>query len=114
MDFHEADKHLSQVVNSTLIDGPQTITLLGKPIVIVVSFEGYRKLTQSRPSLSQFFRQSPLHDIELELNRSSDIPRVSAPPLHPRPDSDICCIGKTHLNDEPLLLSKPGERLKLD
>lgn len=70
----EAENHLSQVVNSALIDGAQTITLRGKPIVVVVSIEEYCKLTPS-PSLSQFFRQSPLHDIELELNRSSDLPR---------------------------------------
>ena len=63
-DLHEAEKHLSQVVDSTLTDGAQTITLHGKPIVVVVSFEEYRKLTQSRPSLSHFFRQSLLHDIE--------------------------------------------------
>jgi prevent-host-death family protein len=73
--LQEAKNRLSQVVNSALHDGPQTITLRGKPAAVVVSFEEYRKLTLPRTGLSQFFRQSPLHDVELDLGRSADLPR---------------------------------------
>lgn len=73
--LQEAKNRLSQVVNSALHDGPQTITLRGKPTAVVVSFEEYRKLTLPRIGLSQFFRQSPLHDVELDLSRSADLPR---------------------------------------
>ena len=73
--LQEAKNRLSQVVNSALHDGPQTITLRGKPAAVVVSFEVYRQLTQPRTGLSQFFRQSPLHDVELDLGRSADLPR---------------------------------------
>ena len=72
--LQEAKNRLSQVVNSALHDGPQTITLRGKPAAVVVSFEEYRKLTLPRTGLSQFFRQSPLHDVELDLSRSADLP----------------------------------------
>lgn len=73
--LQEAKNRLSQVVNSALHDGPQTITLRGKPAAVVVSFDEYRKLTLPRTGLSQFFRQSPLHDVELDLGRSADLPR---------------------------------------
>jgi prevent-host-death family protein len=73
--LQEAKNRLSQVVDSALHDGPQTITLRGKPAAVVVSFEEYRKMTQPRTGLSQFFRQSPLHGVELDLKRSADLSR---------------------------------------
>ena len=73
--LQEAKNRLSQVVDSALHDGPQTITLRGKPTAVVVSFEEYRKLTQPRVCLSSFFEQSPLYGVELDLNRSTDLPR---------------------------------------
>ena len=73
--LQEAKNRLSQVVESALHDGPQTITLRGKPAAVVVSFDEFRKLTLPRTGLSQFFRQSPLHDSELDVSRSADLPR---------------------------------------
>lgn len=73
--LQEAKNRLSQVVDQALHDGPQTITLRGKPSAVVVSFEEYRKLTQPRTGLSQFFRLSPLRSIELDLSRSTDLSR---------------------------------------
>ncbi|MDF1580355.1 MAG: type II toxin-antitoxin system Phd/YefM family antitoxin [Desulfuromonadales bacterium] len=73
--LQEAKNRLSQVVNSALHDGPQTITLRGKPAVVVVAFDEYQRLTQPRTDLSQFFRQSPLCDVELDLSRSADLSR---------------------------------------
>jgi prevent-host-death family protein len=73
--LQEAKNRLSQVVDSALHDGPQTITLRGKPAVVVVPFDDYRKLTRPQTGLAQFFRQSPLHDADLDLSRSPDLPR---------------------------------------
>jgi len=73
--LQEAKNRLSQVVDAALQDGPQTITLRGKPAAVVVSFEEYRKLTQPRTGLSQFFRESPLLGVDLEISRSADLPR---------------------------------------
>ncbi len=73
--LQEAKNRLSQVLNSAIHDGPQTITLHGKPTAVVVSFEEYRKLIQPRTTLSQFFRQSPLFSVELDLIRSTDVSR---------------------------------------
>ena len=73
--LQEAKNRLSQVVEMALHDGPQTITLRGKPSAVVVSIDEYRKLTMPRTGLAQFFRQSPLCDVELDLSRSADFSR---------------------------------------
>lgn len=73
--LQEAKNRLSQVVDSALHDGPQTITLRGKPAAVVVSFEEYRKLTLPRVGLSAFFEQSPLYGVELDASRNSELPR---------------------------------------
>ena len=73
--LQEAKNRLSQVVDSARHDGPQTITLRGKPAAVVVSFEEFKKLTQPRTTLSQFFGQSPLHGMEFDLRRSDDLSR---------------------------------------
>jgi prevent-host-death family protein len=73
--LQEAKNRFSQVVDSARHDGPQTITLRGKPAAVVVSFEDFKKLTQPRSTLSQFFRQSPLHAMDLDLRRSGDLSR---------------------------------------
>ncbi|MBT1074296.1 type II toxin-antitoxin system Phd/YefM family antitoxin [Geobacter grbiciae] len=70
--LQEAKNRLSQVVDSALHDGPQTITVRGKPAAVVVSFEEFRKLSQPRIPLSRFFRESPLRAAELDLTRSTD------------------------------------------
>ncbi|MEI9479705.1 MAG: type II toxin-antitoxin system Phd/YefM family antitoxin [Deltaproteobacteria bacterium] len=73
--LQEAKSRLSQVVDHALREGPQTITLRGKPTVVVVSFEEFKNLTHPSTSLHEFFRQSPLYDTELDLERSKDLPR---------------------------------------
>lgn len=73
--LQEAKNRLSQVVDSALHEGPQTITLRGKPAAVVVSFAEYRELTRQQTPLSQFFKESPLHDVTLDLQRSTDLSR---------------------------------------
>ncbi|BCS55440.1 type II toxin-antitoxin system Phd/YefM family antitoxin [Geobacter sp. SVR] len=73
--LQEAKNRLSQVVDQALHDGPQTITLRGKPAAVLLSFDEYRNLTRPHTGLSQFFRQSPLHDVELDVSRSADLSR---------------------------------------
>ena len=73
--LQEAKSRLSQVVEHALREGPQTITLRGKPAVVVVSFEEFQNLTRPSTSLREFFRKSPLYDAELDLERSNDVSR---------------------------------------
>jgi prevent-host-death family protein len=73
--LQDAKNRFSQVVDSAVHDGAQTITLRGKPAAVVVSFDEYRRLTQPRIGLSAFFEKSPLHGVDLDLGRSADLPR---------------------------------------
>jgi prevent-host-death family protein len=73
--LQEAKNRLSQVLDSAMHDGPQTITLRGKPAAVVVSFEEFKMLTRPRSPLSLFFAQSPLHSVDLDLSRSTDLSR---------------------------------------
>ena len=73
--LQEAKSRLSQLVENALREGPQTITLRGKPAVVVVSFEEFQTLTRPSTSLREFFRRSPLYGTDLDLERSQDLSR---------------------------------------
>jgi len=73
--LQEAKNRLSRVVEEARRGTPQTITLRGTPAAVVISFEKYQELTRPRSPLSEFFRSSPLHDVELDLERSRDTGR---------------------------------------
>lgn len=70
-----AKNRLSEVVEEALRNGPQIITRHGVPAVVVVSVADYRRLSASQGRLSEFFRNSPLADIELDLSRERSLPR---------------------------------------
>lgn len=69
--LQEAKNKLSQLVDEAMKTGPQIITRRGVEVAIVLSVEEYRHLTASKEKLSDFFRQSPLVDVELDLERDS-------------------------------------------
>lgn len=67
--LQEAKNKLSKVVDEALKEGPQIITRRGEATAVVLSYEEYRKLTLERQPLSEFFRNSPLADVDLDLTR---------------------------------------------
>lgn len=69
--LQEAKNRFSEVVEDALNDGPQIITRRGVEAVVVLSYAEYRRLQASQMSLSEFFRQSPLVDAELDLSRDT-------------------------------------------
>jgi len=73
--LQEAKNRLSRVVEEARRGTPQTITLRGTPAAVVLSFEQYQELIRPRTPLSEFFRQSPLRDVELDLERNRDTGR---------------------------------------
>ena len=73
--LQDAKNRLSQVVTNARSEGPQTITLRGKPAAVIVSFEEYLRLTQPRSSLVEFLRRSPLMGANLKIKRSRDTGR---------------------------------------
>lgn len=73
--LQDAKNRFSQVVEKAIQSGPQVVTKRGIETVVIMSVEEYRKLTRSKTDLVQFFRNSPLNGIDLDLKRDKDLPR---------------------------------------
>ena len=73
--LQEAKNKLSRVVQEAQASGPQTITLRGKEAAVVISIDDYRRLTEQRGSLLEFFRKSPWAEVGLDMERSQDTGR---------------------------------------
>ena len=74
--LQDAKNRLSQVVDKAVHEGPQTITLRGKPTAVLISVDAFRTLTQRRTKLSAFFAESPLRGVALDLTRRTDVSRA--------------------------------------
>jgi len=64
--IQEANDKLSEVVEEATGNGPQILTQRGVAVAVVLSFAEYLQLKKKQISLSEFFRQSPLAELELE------------------------------------------------
>ena len=73
--LQSAKNRLSHVVEEAVEKGPQTITVRGKPAVVVLSIEDYRRLVGTGGSLFDFLARSPLRGVSLDLARSRDTGR---------------------------------------
>ncbi len=73
--LQEAKNKFSQVVDEALVKGPQVVTRRGEEVVVIISTEEYDRLKKSQSSLTEFFRQSPLVGVELDLKRDQTFPR---------------------------------------
>lgn len=73
--LQEAKARLSEVVKSSQDQGPQEITVRGRPAAVVVSKDDFERLRRGKPSLAQFLRRSPLKDVELALERDRSLTR---------------------------------------
>lgn len=70
-----AKARFSEVFRLARTEGPQHITRQGKDGVVMISDEQYERLTgksHQPKSLVQFFRESPLVGVELDLERTKD------------------------------------------
>jgi prevent-host-death family protein len=70
-----AKAQFSELFRSARSEGPQLITRQGKEGVVMISEEQYDKLvgrSHQPKSLAQFFRESPLVGVELDLEREKD------------------------------------------
>ena len=71
--IQEAKARLSEVIKNAQNEGPQEITLHGKPVAVLLSREQYEKLTGIEESLVDFMRRSPLagdESVDIERDRS--------------------------------------------
>ena len=69
--LQEAKNKLSEVVDEAIQHGPQIITKRGIEVAIVLSYSEYRKMITSQKKLSDFFRESPLVGVDLDLDRDT-------------------------------------------
>lgn len=68
-----AKARFSEVLKHATDEGPQEITMHGRPVAVLVSSELFERLSGSGTSLVDFMRQSPLYgsdDVEFERDHS--------------------------------------------
>ena len=68
----QAKAKLSEVIESALKEGPQTITRNGRRTAVVVDAEEWERKTQRSGTLADFFKASPLRGSGLKVRRSKD------------------------------------------
>ncbi|MHC9541123.1 MAG: type II toxin-antitoxin system Phd/YefM family antitoxin [Vulcanimicrobiota bacterium] len=73
--LQEAKARLSELVGTALREGPQEISLRGKPAVVVLSISDYENLVRVRPPFVDFIRNSPLAGIEISIERDKSFVR---------------------------------------
>ncbi|MDP2783168.1 MAG: type II toxin-antitoxin system Phd/YefM family antitoxin [Sulfurimicrobium sp.] len=77
--MQEAKAHISEVVKCAQIQGPQEITMHGRPVAVVISRETFNRLSQANDSLVDFMRRSPLYGVEdIEFERDASLTREVA------------------------------------
>jgi antitoxin Phd len=73
-----AKAKFSELFRLARTEGPQRITRQGKEGVVMISDEQYNRLTvksHQPKSIVQFFRESPLADVDLDLVRDKETAR---------------------------------------
>ena len=73
--LQDAKAKFSQLVRLAIRNIPQVVTKHGNNAVVLLSFEEYQKLIKPKKDLIEFFKDSPLYGLELDLERSKDLPR---------------------------------------
>ena len=70
--LQDAKARLSELVDRSLVGEPQVILRRGEPAVVIVPFSQYESLRRPRETLFSFLQRSPLHDVEIDVERSSE------------------------------------------
>lgn len=73
--LQEAKAKFSDLVKAAQNQGPQEVTLHGKPAVIVLSVEDFESLNQPKSNLVDFLKKSPLYGLDLNLERDKSLTR---------------------------------------
>jgi antitoxin Phd len=66
--LQDAKNQLSELIRRTA-DGPQTITLHGRPAAVVLSFAHYRKLSKPDKPIVDFLSSLPMKGLHLDSER---------------------------------------------
>ncbi|MEZ4528984.1 MAG: type II toxin-antitoxin system Phd/YefM family antitoxin [Desulfobacterales bacterium] len=71
----EAKKHLNAIIEEAVHTGPQILAYKGSKKAVILSIQEYERLSSSKMDLVDFFRDSPLYGMELDLDRDKDTSR---------------------------------------
>jgi prevent-host-death family protein len=73
--LEDAKNQFSRVVREAITGKPQRLTRGGRDAVVIVSAEEYDRLTRPKVDLVDFLRESPLAEVDLDLERSRELGR---------------------------------------
>lgn len=73
--LQDAKNHFSEVVETAINEGPQEVTRYGDHAVVIISYSHYQELCKPKENLVDFFQNSPFYGMDLEFERSKDLPR---------------------------------------
>ena len=74
--MQDVKARLSEVIKLAEHDGPQEITLHGRPVAVLLSRSAFEELSGRNRSFVEFMRNSPLYGLdELEFERDQTVTR---------------------------------------
>jgi antitoxin Phd len=73
--LQDAKNRFSELVRRATDEGPQFVSKHGKTSVVVVSVEEYNTINSEKGSLVEFFQNSPLSTVKLDLTRDTSTDR---------------------------------------
>lgn len=73
--LRDTNDTLAPIVDEARRSGPQIITEDGQATAVVISIEDYQRLAGRTESLLEFFQNSPLRGVDLDLSRDDDTGR---------------------------------------
>ncbi|HLB53234.1 MAG TPA: type II toxin-antitoxin system Phd/YefM family antitoxin [Chlamydiales bacterium] len=73
--LQEAKARFSELVNEVVQDGYHTITKNGRPVVVVIAYEEFKKFKTPKNTLGEFLSESPFATFDLEIKRDKDLGR---------------------------------------
>jgi len=68
--LQDAKNKLSEVVDTSITNGPQIITRRGRNTAVLISYDEYQKLTTPSKDLKALLYNSGFHDLDLTRDRS--------------------------------------------
>ena len=70
--LQDAKNKFSELVDTAIHKGPQTVTKHGEETVVILSVRDYRKLAGSKRSISQVFAKASVYSDDLDLSRDKN------------------------------------------
>jgi prevent-host-death family protein len=67
--LHEAKARLSEVIDVSVRQGPQTVTRHGRPVALVVGADDFRRLSRTGRDFKAFLLVAPLRGLNLVRSR---------------------------------------------